>query len=182
MKNNKLMKLLALITTGMIATGCASTSSIQLSKSAPFFERKVAEPDVQIINNGHLFEVSEPVQAFFTNRQELQRWASDKGTMGIQLISSTGQIDFDQNHVAIVSPGVQPHAGYSVSLASPNLSYGNGNGMISLRVDQPAADMLYAQALSTPYAVLKIPAKPYQQIGFTYEACQLQQSASLKSF
>ena len=102
--------------------------------------------------------------------------------MGLNLMSTTGQIDFDQHHVAIVSPGPQPHAGYTLSLADENMSYGGSSASIALRIDQPAADQIYAQTLATPYAILKVPARAYQQIGFNYEACQLQQTAHLRKF
>lgn len=162
--------------------GCASTPSINLGQTLPLLSKPKAEPEVSILSKGHAFEAREPMQAFFSNRPALQRWAKEQGHIGLSLMSATGQIDFDQHHVAIVSPGAQPHAGYKLVLADDKMTYGDSSATITMRIDQPSADQIYAQALATPFVILKIPARPYQQIGFNYQACQLQQTAYLRKF
>lgn len=179
MKLGHSLRLAAIAASSLIIMGCASTPSLKLSESLPVFGSKQSAPEVEILAKGHVYELSQQqkVQVFFTNRADLQRWANKQGQIGLQLMSHAGEIDFDKNHVAVVSPGPQPHAGYSVALGDKAISYGDSSASISLRIDQPSADMVYAQAMAAPYAILKLPARPYKQIGFNYEACQLQQTA-----
>lgn len=177
MKPCKGICLLAMILSGALLTGCATIKDYKLSKSVPFYEKKIEPPIVGVLAEGHEYEALEPVEKLFSSRTALFQWARDQGHMGTRVMSAVQGLDFTRQHVVVVSPGMQPHAGYTLSLVANKIDYALAHGSLQLRLNQPLISGLYAQAVAAPFLVIQVPAQSYKQIAIDYEACSLHQLA-----
>lgn len=63
-------------------------------------------------------------------------------------------VDFEREHLVLVSLGQKPTGGYGVTLDQSEIR--DGTLEVTMTVRQPAADTLVAQVLTTPCAVLAI--------------------------
>lgn len=170
--------LTAIALSGTLLGGCATLQNYTVSQSPPFVEKKIAPPVTSVLAHGHEFETLEPVEKLFTSPKALYQWARNQGHMGTRVMSAAKGIDFTRQHVVVISPGIQPHAGYTLSLLSQNIDYAMAHGSLQLRINQPLGSAVYAQAVAAPYLVVQVPAQSYKHIAIDYEACPLQQVAT----
>ena len=73
-------------------------------------------------------------------------------------------IDFDQLTVFIVSMGSQPNAGYSIELHDDQASVQGADLTIPATWKEPAPDMMVAQIMTRPCAVITVPVKRYETV------------------
>lgn len=177
MKPNKRICFLAIALSATLLGGCASLSKYELTKKPPFYTEKAPVPKVGVLTRGYEYEKLEPIEKIFSSRQKLYDWARSQGNMGTRVMSASQGMDFNLQHLVVVSPGIQPHAGYTLDLIEDKMEYAAAHGSLHLRVNQPAPGNAYAQAVTAPYIVIQVPARSYKQIAIDYEACPVQQVA-----
>ncbi len=80
------------------------------------------------------------------------------------LPQSLGAIDFDRSAVFVLSMGSQPTAGYGIDLHSDRATVQRESLTIPAGWQEPPADTMVVQVVTSPCIVFTVPAKQYQTV------------------
>ena len=76
-------------------------------------------------------------------------------------------VDFSKEHLLLLSMGERPTAGYGISLSQEKLLYSKNEAEIDIVWDEPSANAVVAQIITSPCVLLAIPKQEYKVIKVT---------------
>lgn len=130
-----------LVTAGLLV-GCAVNRS-ETPDGAPLAR--------QLTQSDHC-GLTAPGLVYLDNAEQIDR-LSDLPTRNLPL-DSLKAVDFEREHLVLVSLGQKPTGGYGVTLDQSAIR--EGTLELTVNVRQPAADAIVAQVLTTPCAVIAV--------------------------
>jgi hypothetical protein len=79
------------------------------------------------------------------------------------------EVDFERFGVLLVEMGRRPTAGYAVSLADPEVELADGTAGVTVAWNEPAADAVTAQVVTSPCTFIRLPRGDYDTVTVTAE-------------
>ncbi|MGM0766888.1 MAG: protease complex subunit PrcB family protein [Pseudomonadota bacterium] len=142
--------LLGLGMTAVVLAGCAANRS-ETPEGAPLAR--------QLTQSDHC-GLAAPGLVYIDNVTQVDR-LSGLPTRNLPL-DSLKAVDFEREHLVLVSLGQKPTGGYGVTLEDSAIREGTLEVRVNVR--QPAADAMVAQVLTTPCAVIAVTPADWQRI------------------
>ncbi|WP_417518445.1 protease complex subunit PrcB family protein [Marinobacter sp.] len=115
----------------------------------------------QVIQSAHC-GLTGPGLAYVQTSERLQQLLElPAQNMAVQQLR---QVDLEKEHLLFVTLGQKPTGGYSVSLASAKMERGDNMLQLSMVVRAPAPGTMVTQVITSPCAVVAIPAVGWSEI------------------
>ncbi|MFP4378654.1 MAG: protease complex subunit PrcB family protein [Spirochaetales bacterium] len=153
---SRLISLIALaigfsVVIGGCATGpSASTRDADVRESTA---NDTAGGEFELIAQGQNAAVRLPVQTVVTEQETwIDGWAAL--TANESPPPERPEVSFADSTVVIIVLGERPTGGYSVAIS--NVTYSGDEATVEVRVENPAADAMVTQALTTPFVVARL--------------------------
>lgn len=129
-------------------------ASVLLTACATQATDPVVTSEVRQITQSSACGLSGPGLAYVDTREDLERLLGATGqNLSTQMIR---EVDLSREHLVFVTLGEKPTSGHSVALEQARLA---GDSLtLEMRVRSPAPDMIVAQVITSPCAVVAVPA------------------------
>lgn len=133
--------------------GCAASNTV---------EEKPGDPLVrQVIQSAHC-GLTGPGLAYVSTDERLQKLL-ELPTQNLA-VQQLRQVNLEQEHLLFVTLGEKSTGGYSVRLASASVDSPGNTLRLSMAVRSPAPDMMVTQVITSPCAVVAVPAEDWPEI------------------
>ncbi len=142
-----------LLAAGLLGAGCA-TSQTTTPSGAPLARQLTQSAHCGLVASGHIH---------LTRRSDIDQLAELPGAS--LSLTPLRDINFDQEHVVVVSLGQKRTGGYSVTLVDSRIRSGQLELIVHIR--EPAPGAMVSQALTTPCAVMAVTATGWDGIRIT---------------
>ena len=143
-----------LVVAGLLGAGCATSQTTTTPSGAPLARQLTQSAHCGLIASGHIH---------LTDRSEVDQLAELPGAS--LSLTPLRDIDFDREHVVVVSLGQKRTGGYSVTLVDSRIR--NGQLELIVHIREPAPGAMVTQALTTPCAVMAVAATGWDGILIT---------------
>lgn len=142
-----------------LLAGCALLMGCASSDTA---EEKASEPLArQVIQSAHC-GLTGPGLAYVQTPERLQKLLElPTQNMAVQQLR---QVNLEQEHLLFVTLGEKPTGGYSINLASASVESPENTLLLSMAVRSPAPGTMVTQAITSPCAVVAVPATNWPEI------------------